>query len=73
MNKKFNIALPDDLYSEVYKLSKEETTTMSQIIRKFIKLGLMLIKIERSNNYKIIIKDYDRKDSEGERELKILI
>ena len=66
--KRYNMALPSELYKELQVISDQEHTSVVELIRKFIKLGLIVLRIERDPDARIIIQD-----SKGERELQMLI
>lgn len=66
--KRYNMALPLELYEELREISDKEHTSIVELVRKFIKLGLIVLRIERDPDAQIIIRD-----SKGERELQMLI
>lgn len=66
--KRYNMALPFELYTELREVANQEHTSVVELIRKFIKLGLIVLRIERDPDAKIIIHD-----SKGKRELQMLI
>ena len=66
--KRYNLGLPAELYNELHEISKKEHSTVLEMIRKFIKLGLVIIKIGSDPNSAVIIRD-----AQGERELKVII
>ena len=67
-NKRYTLNLPEDLFNQVQQIANENRTTVVEILRKFIKLGLLAVHTERDKSTKLILKDKD-----GERELMILL
>jgi hypothetical protein len=57
--KKYNLVLPKDLFHEVQKLAKARHTTVIEMFRKFIKLGLIVIQLEDSPDASLIIREGD--------------
>lgn len=57
--KRYNLVLPEDLYDEVKKAAEEKHTTVVEILRQFIKLGLLMTQIENSPEAKILIREGD--------------
>jgi len=55
--KRYNLALPVELFDELSHLADAENTTMLEVIRKFIKLGLLLHK----QDYEILLKTKEGK------------
>ena len=53
--KRYNLALPEDLYAELQVLAEREHTTILDLIRRSIKLGLLAIDIQNDPNAKIVI------------------
>lgn len=58
--KRYNLALPEDLYDELQCLAQSEHTTILDLIRRFIKLGLVATQIEKDPNAKIVIHEGNR-------------
>lgn len=57
---RYNLALPKDLYGELQCLAKSEHTTVLDLIRRFIKLGLVAVHIEKDPDAKIVIHEGNR-------------
>lgn len=66
--KRYNLSLPNDLYYELDRIANKHNTTKLEVIRKFIKLGLVAENVESDPNSHLIIKD-----DKGERELMIML
>jgi hypothetical protein len=49
--KRYNLDLPVDLFNELKQVADHQNTTMVEVIRKFIKLGLTLEKVPESTLY----------------------
>jgi hypothetical protein len=58
--KRYNLVIPEPLFNEVQQLADEENTTVVDLFRRFIKLGLMVAKITRTPDTAFIIKEGDR-------------
>ncbi len=48
VRKRYNLAIPEDLFNEVEKLANERQTTVVDLLRRFIKLGLIAASIENT-------------------------
>lgn len=59
--KRYNLAIPESLYREVQSLAKDRSTTSTELIRKYIKLGLV---VTQNPNAVLILRE-----GETEREL----
>jgi len=57
--KRYNLVLPEDLFSEVEKLAEKRQTTVVDILRRFIKLGLLASQIEESPGAALLIREGD--------------
>ena len=66
--KRYNLSLPEDLYNELQCLAESEHTTVLDTIRRFIKLGLVVVKIQQDSDAKIVIQEGDNR-----RELAFII
>jgi ATP-dependent Clp protease ATP-binding subunit ClpA len=64
--KRYNLALPDDLFREVEQLAQRQNTTVVDVLRRFVKLGLYVTAVQDSPDGAILVR-------EGEREREILI
>jgi hypothetical protein len=66
--KRYNLALPEDLYGELQYLAENEHTTVLEIIRRFIKLGLIAVNVQNDPKSKLVIHEGKR-----QRELAFII
>ncbi len=65
--KRYNLALPESLFREVVQLANREDTTVLEIIRRSIKLGLLAAKVQQTPGAKLIIRE-----GAAEREIVLL-
>ena len=65
--KKYNLTLPHALYTEIETLAKSEHTTVLELVRRFLKLGLLVAKIQATPGATLIIREGD-----SERQLVLL-
>lgn len=63
--KRYNLALPADLFEQVEELAAQKQTTVVHVLRRFIKLGLIASRIEDSPDAALLIR-------EGETEKEIV-
>jgi hypothetical protein len=54
--KRYNLVLPEDLFREVQALAEHRHTTVVELFRKFIKLGLLVMKAEESPDAVFLIR-----------------
>lgn len=64
--KRYNLVLPEALFNEVQALADKRHTTVVEMLRKFIKLGLLATQIEETPDSALIIR-------EGNREREIIL
>jgi hypothetical protein len=57
--KRYNLVLPEVIYQEVEKIAENRGATVVEILRKFIKLGLLAAKIEETNGSALLILEGD--------------
>lgn len=65
--KRYNLVLPEGLFNRVQELADEEETSVVELLRKFIKLGLLAVDIEKDPDAALLIREKD-----VERQLVIL-
>lgn len=65
--KRYNLVLPEELYQEVQSLAEQRHTTVLELLRRFVKLGLLVAKAEESPDMAFILREGDK-----ERELLLL-
>ena len=57
--KRYSLVLPEDLFTAIQALADQRQTTVGDLIRRFIKLGLIAAKIEDTPGAALIIRDGD--------------
>ena len=58
--KRYSLVLPEDLFNEVERLADERQDTVIELLRRFIKLGLLVVQIENSPDKTLLIREGDR-------------
>ena len=54
-----NVTFPPVLYDELLKIAKEESMKPTEIIRQFMKMGLIAYKIQKTEGQRLIMQDGD--------------
>ncbi|MCA0354725.1 MAG: hypothetical protein LCH85_22250 [Chloroflexi bacterium] len=54
--KRYNLALPDDLYGQLQELADKKQTTVVALLRQFIKLGLTAVELEDKPDGELIFR-----------------
>lgn len=57
--KRYSLVLPEELFEAVQELADRRHTTVVEIIRRFIKLGLIAARIEDTPDAALIIREGD--------------
>jgi hypothetical protein len=65
--KRYNLVLPEELFNEVQTIADRHHTTVLEVLRRFVKLGLLVAKAEESPDMAFILREGDK-----ERELMLL-
>lgn len=65
--RRYHLVLPEDLYREVEELAAREHTTVVEVLRRFIKLGLFATRVQATPGSTLLIREGDR-----EREIVLL-
>lgn len=55
--KRYNLVLPEELFNEIQKLADEKHTTVLDVLRRFIKLGLIAARVEETPDAALIIRE----------------
>lgn len=55
--KRFNLMLSEDLLDQVEKLADEEGTSIVEIFRRFIKLGLIAADVQKDPDAALLIRE----------------
>ncbi len=64
--KRYNLVLPTELYNDIKQAADKENTTVVDLLRKFIKIGLLVLETQEEPGSALIIR-------EGDTEQQILI
>jgi len=64
--KRYNLALPELVFQEVQTIADERGVSVVDVLRGFVKLGLLAVKIENDPGASLIYR-------EGDREQRILL
>ncbi len=65
-SKRYNLVVPDSLFREVQELADRQGTTVVEVLRRFIKLGLLATQVMETPGSALVIR-------EGEREREIVL
>lgn len=65
--KRYNLVLPEELFRELQMLAEHRHTTVVELLRKFIRLGLLVAKFEESPDTVFVVREGDK-----ERQLVLL-
>jgi hypothetical protein len=57
--KRYSLVLPEDLFTAIQELADQRQTTVVDLIRRFIKLGLIAAKVEDTPGAALIIREGD--------------
>lgn len=57
--KRYNLVLPEELFDEVQRVAQARQTSVVELIRKFIKIGLLAIQIEETPGASLLIREGD--------------
>jgi hypothetical protein len=58
--KRYNLVLPEELFCAVHKLAEDRHTSVVELLRKFIKLGLIVAKVEENPDAAFVIREGDK-------------
>jgi hypothetical protein len=62
--KRYNMVLPQPLFDELKVIADERHSTVLEVLKQFIRLGLLVSKAEKSSDTAVIMREGDK-----EREL----
>ena len=65
--KKYNLTIPQALYDDLENLADREHTSVLELVRRFIKLGLIAVKVQETPGAGLFIRE-----GESERQLLLL-
>ena len=55
--KRYNLALPEDLFREVEQLAQREHTTVLEVLRRSVKLGLLAAQVQQTPGATLVIRE----------------
>ena len=55
--KRYNLVLPEELFEEIQMVADKQQITVVEILRNFIKLGLLAIQIEETPDSALLIRE----------------
>lgn len=58
--KRYSLVIPESIFNEVQRTAEEEHTSIIDLLRRFIKLGLLISKISKDPNSQLIIREGDK-------------
>jgi hypothetical protein len=58
--KRYNLVLPEELHNELQLLADRRHTSVVELIRRFLKLGLLVAKAEESPDTAFLIREGDK-------------
>ncbi len=64
--KRYNLVLPEEMYTELEKVARKRHTSVVEMLRRFIKLGLLVDQIDDRPEAELLIR-------EGSRERQIVL
>jgi hypothetical protein len=64
MIKRYNLGIPEELYEEIHIIADKEGTSILEILKKFMKIGCIINKIQQESDSCIIIRQKGEDDKE---------
>lgn len=58
-NKRYTLVIPQSMYDEVEQIAEERHTTVIDLLRKFIKLGILAVNLEDIPGAALVIREGD--------------
>jgi 16S rRNA U516 pseudouridylate synthase RsuA-like enzyme len=58
--KRYNLVLPEGLFEEVQRVADARQVSVVELLRRFIKLGLVAVKVEEKDDATLVIKEGDK-------------
>ena len=58
--KRYNLAIPEELFNQVQEVADNQHTTVVEILRKFIKLGLLAVQVGDNPDQSLLIREGDK-------------
>lgn len=57
---RYSLVLPADLYDRIKSIAEEEQTTVLEIMKRFLRLGLVATQAQRNGSAQLILREGDR-------------
>ncbi|MBN1994504.1 MAG: hypothetical protein JW953_17535 [Anaerolineae bacterium] len=54
--KRYNLVLPEEMFNAVKRVADAQQTSIVEVIRKFIKLGLMVFEMQETAEITLVVK-----------------
>lgn len=61
-SKRYNLVIPNELFDEVQRIASERHTTVVDILKQFIRIGLFIEKSNKTSDYSIVIKHGNKEE-----------
>jgi hypothetical protein len=58
--KRYNLVLPQPLFDELQSVADERHTTVLEVLKQYIRLGLLISKAAKSPDMAVILREGDR-------------
>ena len=58
--KRYNLVLPEELMNEVQTVADRHHTTVLEVLRRFVKLGLLVARAEQSPDKEFVLREGDK-------------
>jgi hypothetical protein len=55
--KRYNVMLPAELFDELQEVAKQKHTTVLELIKRFVKLGLLAVRAETSPDLDFLVRE----------------
>lgn len=55
--KRYNLVLPTELYDQLQEVADQKHTTVLELIRRFVKLGLLAVRAETTPGLDFIVRE----------------
>jgi hypothetical protein len=55
--KRYNLVLPAELYDQLQEVADEKHTTVLELIRRFVKLGLLAVRAETTPGLDFVVRE----------------
>jgi hypothetical protein len=55
--KRHNLVLPEDLYNQLQEVADQKHTTVLELIRRFVKLGLLAVRAETTPGLEFLVRE----------------